>query len=91
MYYLKNTIKLKVGTRNLVRVTASSGKGGGVQGISGMIPLLPDSSILGDEGVLYGLGDTEGRVPCLVQVFYKVHFPTAELYKTQNLLMLVLM
>ena len=70
MYYLKNTIKLKVGTRNLVRVTASSGKGGGVQGISGMIPLLPDSSILGDEGVLNVHGDTEGRVPCLVQVFF---------------------
>ena len=90
MYCLKNTIKLKVGTRNFVRVTASSGKGGGVQGISGMIPLLPDSSILGDEGVLNVHGDTEGRVPCLVQVFL-VHFPTAELYKTQNLLMLALM
>ena len=72
MYYLKNTIKLKVGTRNFVRVTASSGKGGGggLQGISGMIPLLPDSSILGDEGVLNVHGDTEGRVPCLVQVFF---------------------
>ena len=91
MYCLKNTIKLKVGTRNFVRVTASSGKGGGVQGISGMIPLLPDSSILGDEGVLNVHGDTEGRVHCLVQVFFKAHFPTAKLYKTQILLRLVLM